>query len=87
MIAGVKEGTQYGVSELLEQLGVRWFMPGDLGTVIPQQRSVTIARQETIQTPSFAGPPVPDARRGVAVRLRCGGPVFPSAPMVCRCRE
>lgn len=43
-----EEGTRYVVSELLEQLGVRWFMPGDLGTVISQQRSVTIVGRDVM---------------------------------------
>src|SRR5205823_6133235 len=54
MIAGIGEGPAYGVSELLEQQGVRWFMPGDLGTVIPALKTITAASQETVQAPAFA---------------------------------
>ncbi len=40
-IAGLSaEGTLFGVYELLEQMGVRWYMPGDIGTVIPEKRQL-----------------------------------------------
>ena len=41
-IHGLEEGSYYGVIELLEQLGCRWFMPGDLGAVIPKLETITI---------------------------------------------
>lgn len=47
------EGTLFGVYELLEQLGVRWYIPGDLGRVLPQSETIEIAIQRTIQTPSI----------------------------------
>jgi hypothetical protein len=49
------EGTLFSTYELLEQIGVRWFMPGELGTVIPQAKTVSLVRQQTVQAPSFAG--------------------------------
>lgn len=53
-LAGLSpEGTLFAAYELLEQLGVRWFMPGDIGTVIPSNRTVRLAVQETVQVPSF----------------------------------
>jgi hypothetical protein len=47
------EGTLFGVYELLEQLGVRWYMPGELGRVIPKLATVTVKPQRTVQVPSF----------------------------------
>jgi len=47
------EGTLFGVYELLEQLGVRWFMPGEFGRVVPKRRTVELAVQRTVQVPSF----------------------------------
>ena len=47
------EGTLFGVYDLLEQLGVRWYMPGELGRVIPKMATVTVAAQRNIQVPSF----------------------------------
>ena len=33
--AGPYHGTEYAVSEMLERLGVRWFMPGEFGEMVP----------------------------------------------------
>jgi hypothetical protein len=79
LIAGLEYGTAFGVSELLEQQGVRWFMPGPLGTVIPESKTVTVKEQETVQAPSFATRWFQMPDRDWQVRLRCGGPQFPSA--------
>jgi hypothetical protein len=75
------EGTLFGVYELLEQLGVRWFMPGAIGTVIPNSATVAVGRQETVQVPSFngrwdnAGRDFPEWGQ----HMRMGGPRFPPA--------
>ncbi len=47
------EGTLFGVCELLEQLGVRWYHPGELGRVLPVNLSPALQRQETVQAPSM----------------------------------
>ena len=47
------EGTLFGVYELLEQLGVRWYNPGEWGRVIPDQPRPALALQRTSQTPSI----------------------------------
>ncbi len=44
-------GAQHAVFELLRQLGVRWFDPLEDGLVIPEKSTVTIAYQDTVQTP------------------------------------
>lgn len=46
-------GTRTAAYELLEQLGVRWYMPGKYGRVVPGRARVELAVQETIQVPSF----------------------------------
>ncbi len=79
MIAGVEEGTYYGVIELLEQLGCRWFMPGDLGTVIPQRKTIEVRAQVTRQQPSFPSRWFQMPNRDWQKRMRCGGPVFPGS--------
>ncbi|HEX8914177.1 MAG TPA: DUF4838 domain-containing protein [Humisphaera sp.] len=79
LIAGTDHGTAFGVSELLEQQGVRWFMPGDLGTVIPEKKTVVVAEQETAQAPGFASRWFQMPDKDWQVRVRCGGPVFPGA--------
>jgi len=81
MVRGLSpSGTLFGAYELLEQTGVRWFMPGELGLVIPQSDTVQIKKQRTIQVPSF------NARRLQGVRalrwerrMRLGGPYFPAS--------
>ena len=53
-LAGVRpEGTVYAAVELLERLGCRWFFPGTLGEVIPQNKTVALDPFKTIQAPSF----------------------------------
>ncbi|MBM4029039.1 MAG: DUF4838 domain-containing protein, partial [Planctomycetes bacterium] len=74
------EGTLFGAYELLEQLGVRWFLPGELGLVVPEARTVTVKTQRTIAVPSFPGRRL----QGIGApeweaRLRLAGPQFPSA--------
>ncbi len=42
-------GTLYGVYHFLERfLGVRWFMPGDLGTVVPRHKDVSVPALEVM---------------------------------------
>lgn len=54
-IAGREElGTLFGVYHLLEKyLGVRWFMPGELGTVVPTTPDVLIGTIDETQEPDF----------------------------------
>ena len=37
----------------LHRLGVRWFMPGEFGEVVPQARSLTVPEIEVRQRPAF----------------------------------
>ena len=54
-VAGARDlGTLYGVYHLLEKhLGVRWFMPGELGEVVPHSDSLVIGTFEEMEVPSF----------------------------------
>jgi len=70
------EGTLFGAYELLEQLGVRWFMPGKLGTVLPETDTLELAEQRTVQVPSFHGRWTGGPQQWRR-RLRMGGPYFP----------
>lgn len=49
------DGTLYAAYALLEQLGVRWFFPGELGMVVPARPRVAIAEQDTTEEPAFQG--------------------------------
>ncbi len=46
-------GTWSAVADLLEQLGVRWYMPYEDGTVIPQQKNLGVAYQECRREAAF----------------------------------
>ena len=47
-------GTEYAVAELLNRLGVRWYMPGDFGEVVPERRTIAIPPMDLTQKPDFA---------------------------------
>jgi len=68
------QGARNGVYELLEQLGVRWFMPGELGTVIPRRETLTVSAQRTFQNPSFASRWQHPSDATWQKRMRMGGP-------------
>lgn len=70
------EGTRTAAYELLEQLGVRWFMPGKYGRHIPERPTLELAVQQTIQIPSFVNRRGPQRIRGddrYLARVRAGG--------------
>jgi len=46
--------TLYGAYEFLEQgLGIRWYLPGELGEVVPQQKTIRIPVLNISRSPSF----------------------------------
>lgn len=47
-------GAWYAVAEFLEQLGVRWYMPYENGTVIPERKTVSIPDQHLKKEARFA---------------------------------
>ncbi len=69
----MNHGTLIGVYELLEQLGVRWYMPGDIGTVIPERSDVYVLEQDVLEVPSFAGRVLSDMPEEWPARMRHGG--------------
>jgi hypothetical protein len=50
---GPYHGTEYAVYEFLRQVGVRWFMPGDFGEIVPSLRTIKVAEQEIAERPDF----------------------------------
>ena len=46
--------TLYASSELLEQLGVRWYHPYENGTVVPKRESIAVREQALSKAPVFA---------------------------------
>jgi hypothetical protein len=48
------DGVAFAVYTLLERhLGVRWFWPGELGEVVPRQRTVAVGPLDETQKPDF----------------------------------
>ena len=45
--------TLYGACELLERLGVRWFLPGRIGEVVPEMATVVVPEMDETQRPDF----------------------------------
>ena len=53
-VAGNDElGTLYAAYTLLEMFGVRWFMPGDIGEVVPRKSTIELPALDTKQKPDF----------------------------------
>ncbi len=50
---GPYHGTEYAVYEFLNRLGVRWFMPGEFGEVVPQQATITCPEMALREEPDF----------------------------------
>ena len=49
-----ERGTFNAVCEVLRRLGVRWFLPGELGEVVPQAKTVVIKTGDETVKPDFA---------------------------------
>ena len=50
---GPYHGTEYAVSFFLYSLGVRWYLPGDFGEVIPDRPTITVASTRESGRPDF----------------------------------
>lgn len=53
IVGGDKRGALYGVYELLESLGVRWFMPGELGEDIIPRATISLSQMQRSGAPGF----------------------------------
>lgn len=53
ILGGGEFGTAFGVYELLEQLGVRWFFPGEWGEVVPGPGPLQLAAGRFSDQPAF----------------------------------
>jgi len=51
--AGPYHGTEYAVSDFLNRLGVRWFMPGEFGEVVPSMKTIGIPELSVRGKPDF----------------------------------
>lgn len=46
-------GTRYAATEFLHRLGVRWFLPGQLGEVVPKMATLSVGPMRVVQRPDF----------------------------------
>ncbi len=70
LLAGeTQEATYFAACHFLETLGVRWFMDNNIGTVIPESKTVAVDQLNIEQTPDFkpivvyAGPGLPEQEK------------------------
>ncbi len=50
---GIYRGTEYAVADFLHAQGVRWYMPGAFGEVVPRQKSIIVPDCLIKSTPGF----------------------------------
>lgn len=75
------EGTLFAAYELLEELGVRWYMPGELGRVVPRRTDVRLTSGAQVHAPSFPHRHLQAVSQDLRWyrRARLGGDYFPGA--------
>ena len=81
-LAGLSpEGTLFAAYELLEQLGCRWYLPGDLGTVIPDRATVSVPAGRSVHAPAFVHRHLQAIPQSLPWyrRQKLGGMYFPTA--------
>lgn len=47
-------GTRYAVYDFLTRLGVRWYLPGDYGEVVPKMTTIAVDELKVIERPDFS---------------------------------
>lgn len=67
------EGVSYAVYELLDRLGCRWFIPGEMGEVIPNLKEVTLPEMDLKQAPGTVARNIWYADADFKRRNRLGG--------------
>lgn len=67
------ECISYAIYELLDELGCRWFTPGELGECIPRLASITLAERDATLSPSTASRNIWYADDAFRRRNRLGG--------------
>lgn len=51
--AGDERGSLNAVYEFLRGLGVRWYLPGELGEIVPEMKTIELAASDRLVTPDF----------------------------------
>jgi len=50
---GPYHGTEYAVYDFLNRLGVRWFMPGEYGEIVPEKATIKLPEMSVSEKPDF----------------------------------
>lgn len=50
---GHYRGTMYAVSDFLDELGCRWFFPGEYGEVVPHLATIDVESRDRVERPDF----------------------------------
>lgn len=53
ILGGGDRGVLYGVYEILERQGCRWFMPGPLGEIVPKRDAIVLEETDRLFVPRF----------------------------------
>ena len=67
------EATGYAIYEVLDHLGCRWFLPGDMGEDIPALPTITLANTDLSAVPPILGRNIGGIDADFQRRNRCGG--------------
>jgi len=72
------EATSYAIYELLDQLGCRWYMPGELGEVLPSMRTITLKKRDISAVPATVRRNIWCWQAPFRFRARLGGVIVES---------
>lgn len=72
-IGEADESTTYGIYEVLDRLGCRWYMPSDMGEVIPALRTIVLPVEDTSAVPRVISRKIWCTDRAFSRRNRLGG--------------
>jgi len=67
------EATSYAIYEVLDRLGCRWFLPGEMGEDIPSLPTITLANTDISAVPPILGRNIGGMDVDYQRRNRCGG--------------
>jgi hypothetical protein len=73
MLGESDEAVSYAIYELLDRLGCRWYLPGELGERIPSMQTITMPVMDVSAAPSILGRNIGPIDADFQRRNRCGG--------------
>lgn len=67
------EAASYAIYEVLDRLGCRWYLPGEMGESIPSMRTITLVNADLSAIPPILGRNIGGVDADYQRRNRCGG--------------